>query len=309
MRNYAVLYYCFKNASPIDIFHNPIPSICTLRAYSPNIPIVVMSCNDNEHLFTPYKLTLNFHFHKFTARSEKHQMAFKPIDAYEYLVDSNLDGVIMCDTDIMWHTNIEDIINEWEKQHDKQHIMLQNALNNGLFGLRKGADFNYLQTWFGLCNLFAQMGNNSIVDYILKASYPSNDLHDESTLGVVRRLIGTQPKKIWYYPTHYCYSPGAGKGTKKIDFTTIRSWHYMMLYLKMFFQYKYGHEWMLSHIGRVGFFLSLKEYRQIMEEQLGGNFYKFANHFGIAPQSEGVYQVMTQMQHFYTSVLLNKKES
>jgi hypothetical protein len=308
MDNYVILYYCYKNASPIDIFHNPIPSICSLRQLNKEIPIVVMSCNDNEHMFQPYQLSLNFHFHKFTARSEKYQLAYKAIDAYEYMIGANLDGVVMCDIDIMWHTNIEEIITEWKLNHSDQHAMFQFGLNTGLFGLRKGIDWKYMQTWFGLCNLFAQTGQNDITDYVLKANYSSGDLHDESTLGVVRRMLGRRNKKIWWYPNHYCYCPAIEYAKVTTNVNTVRSWHYMMGFLKQFFQYKYGHEWMLSHIGRTGFFLSIEEYRAMMENQLKENFYKFANHFGVAPKSEKVINIMRHMQHFYRYELAPKKK-
>lgn len=307
MDNYAVLYYCYKNASPLDLFHNPIPSMCSLRKFSPRTPIVVLSCNDNESMFQPYQLTLNFHFAKFKARSEKNQLAYKVIDAYEYLRGTDLDAIIMCDTDIMWHSSVDEIYREWSS-HPKKDIMLETGLNTGLFGLRKQADERFIKTWFGLCNLFAQVGPSDVTDYIIKSNYPGPDIHDESTLGVVRKLLGRETKKIWYFPNEYCYLPCIEGSKHNTNMHNVKSYHYMMHWLKMFFRYKYGHEWLLSRIGRTGFFLSIEEYSAYMQEELGPNFTRFANHFGTAHQKEKVWHMMTQMQYYFSHVLTGKKE-
>jgi hypothetical protein len=313
MYDYVVVYYCFGDASPIDREFNPIPSIATIRKYNGSIPIVVLHCENNEHLFSPYACVLNFSLHKFKHRGCTHQLTYKAIDVWDYLKSSPYKAVIACDCDILWHRDINEVYQGWRES--KKHLMIQRNLNTGLFGFTRRAYKKYLRTWFAFCRLFDKTGKTDSIRELLRVNYNTEDVQDESVLSIVHRMIinDSIKRSIYKYPQEYCYSLAVPNIRDKYIVPCLKdvySLHYMSIVLHYFSQYKFGNRWWWDRIGRTGFFMSIYEYYNICKEMLGSLFNKFINHFGVHHEQlliKDVYREITYFGQYAFPRILNAR--
>jgi hypothetical protein len=295
----ALVYYCFGNASPIDLTHNPILSISSLRKYNQTIPVVVLTCEANELLFKPYSTILNFQIQRFTARHDKHQLSFKAADCWQFLVDTGLDDIIVCDTDVVWHSDVELIRSTW--LNTNKAIMLKRNLNTGLFGfVRERTPDLFLKTWFTLCYLLSLHGHDIVTDTMLKEHYGAPDIHDESALELTRFLLDRFDYHIYKYDNNYCYSPGLLADGSPFQ---AKNMHYMLGPLKKFVAYRYENNIIFDRIGRTGLLLSVQEYYDMVAEQLGNSFPSFINKIPLLHRREAINDFFKKYYYFVNYVL------
>jgi hypothetical protein len=271
----AVIYYCYGNSSPIDIWYNPIPSICSLRMYDQDISIHVLYGAGNKHLFEPYQDVLDFKLFPFTCRTGiGEQMCYKTHDSYDHIMSNGLTVGLTCDSDIMWHSSATKFI-DLCSYSTKECIWVCKTLNAGLVGIHREANFNMLANWGGIAHLLALYKSSAATNDLLMRNYKTVHVHDESALAILTYTMGHLVHDIYFYPDEYAYCPPISLSH---DLSLVKSVHYCKAQTVDFYQRVYNPD-VLAQIGRVGVIFTIDEYANCIKLALGSRYRQFANNF------------------------------
>jgi hypothetical protein len=290
---YCIVYYCYGDASPRDINHNPIPSICSIRQYNSIVPITVMHAEDNADFFEPYDKILNFTLHKFTARSNSliHQLVYRPFDTYDYLLSTDYDYVIYCDTDVIWHKNPDDFF-YFCLQSAKKLWFCEN-FNTGLHAIGKYVDVDFMKVWHAIGHLLHIYNDTHVVQSLItKANHTF--IHDESALAVLRELLKKEIKGMYCYPVSECYTPI--KNGKYIT-PGVSAVHYIGGPFITFLVDTFSPR-IIDTVGEIGALLSVKEYRATMKQCLATQYHKFIKNFLCLPELYNVEEFINQWREY-----------
>jgi hypothetical protein len=291
---YCIIYYCYGDASPKSITHNPIPSICTLRQFNPFIPVIIMYAEDNKEYFEHYAKTLDFKLHKFTTRSNSliHQMVYRPADTLQCLTATNFEYAVYCDADIMWHKNCNDFFIHGFQSG--KSLWYCNNFNGGLYAISKNINLKFVELWHAIGHLLHTYSDTHVVrDILLDVKH--SHVHDESAMAVLRALL--HKSDIWdifYYPAADCYIP-IKNGPLMVS--SAIAVHYMGTQFNNFLKDRFSVK-TFNMVGEIGAFLSIKEYRNAMQQALGDYYRVFTQDFACLPELYSVADFINQWREY-----------